>query len=178
MSEYFRGPHFNHDGIKLNYGIIQESRSGTPDNAVIRRFAVDFPLHIRLGGERPFYNEDPRAFSDAPRRDFGRGFGNNERDFERGFATTEGGFRRGCNNAPRRPTSVERQNIINTERGSFREEQRDPGCGAVRCNFCGRIIGREPEACAPFSCKNIRHQADTSFLLLIDDDTHISPRCR
>jgi hypothetical protein len=52
---------------------------------------------------------------------------------------------------------------------------------ALRRGFCGgprQIELFDPNVCTPFGCKNYVAPADTSFLEFIDDETHISPRCR
>jgi hypothetical protein len=50
-----------------------------------------------------------------------------------------------------------------------------------RRGFCGNVRRTEPlnpNVCTPFGCKNYVAPPDVSFLEFIDDETHISPRCR
>jgi hypothetical protein len=141
-------PSIKNNEIKLF--LSRETGRGAPENRVTDRVSAEIP--IKFDFDR---NADGGFFGAGNAAPFGdaRAFRDGAFFGPRSSAAPFGGIeRRGC-----RPPLFEGRGF----------------CGRAR-----RIDPPDPNVCVPFGCKNYVAPPDASFLEFIDDETHISPRCR
>jgi hypothetical protein len=173
-------PSIKNNEIKLF--LSREIRNGSSENQVADRIAAEIP--IRLDFNR---NADAVVFADgalyAPR---------NAASFN-AESRRSAPFAMGKNYGT--PFNTERSYAFNTERNcetpfnserSYAPFYTERSCGTPPLpdpfrGFCGNARRPEPpdgNLCTPFGYKSYSAPFDASFLRFIDDETHISPRCR